>query len=265
MANKPYLFYPALVVTAVIALALAERVGTASQEAPGWRRAPSFCSRSRFPSPMRLYRSSTGMPLAGSLHSPPTPIAPRTRTRPPSPCGGSTISTNGSATTASAKRSRRRTLRRSCPSCWFRELGPHVRHDDPHQFRRLSRPGNRARKGQPISHRSRSVSRRHSGRLCVTAKSRGQNSCRGSSTGAACSRPVEVVNAGTEAYTLEDNLERMRRDILPLNPDLILSTHGMNGLLALGLRRGGAKRAGSPAARLRASRPRHTGVRARAA
>ena len=32
-----------------------------------------------------------------------------------------------------------------------------------------------------------------------------------------CSRPIEVINAGTEAYTLEDNLERMRRDILPLN------------------------------------------------
>jgi hypothetical protein len=29
----------------------------------------------------------------------------------------------------------------------------------------------------------------------------------------------------------------MRRDILPLKPDLILSAHGMNGLLALGLRR----------------------------
>ena len=54
---------------------------------------------------------------------------------------------------------------------------------------------------------------------------------------AECGRRVEVVNAGTEAYTLEDNLERMRRDILPLKPDLILSTHGMNGLLAFGLRR----------------------------
>src|SRR5271167_3157207 len=29
----------------------------------------------------------------------------------------------------------------------------------------------------------------------------------------------------------------MQRDILPLKPDLILSAHGMNGLLALGLRR----------------------------
>ena len=54
---------------------------------------------------------------------------------------------------------------------------------------------------------------------------------------AECGRRVEVVNAGTEAYTLEDNLERMRRDILPLKPDLILSAHGMNGLLAFGLRR----------------------------
>jgi peptidoglycan/LPS O-acetylase OafA/YrhL len=54
---------------------------------------------------------------------------------------------------------------------------------------------------------------------------------------AECGRKVEVVNAGTEAYTLEDNLERLRRDILPLKPDLILSAHGMNGLLALGLRR----------------------------
>jgi peptidoglycan/LPS O-acetylase OafA/YrhL/lysophospholipase L1-like esterase len=54
---------------------------------------------------------------------------------------------------------------------------------------------------------------------------------------AECGRRIEVVNAGTEAYTLEDNLERIRRDILPLKPDLILSTHGMNGLLAFGLRR----------------------------
>ena len=54
---------------------------------------------------------------------------------------------------------------------------------------------------------------------------------------ASCGRRIEVLNAGTEAYTLEDNLERMRRDILPLKPDLILSTHGMNGFLPFGLRR----------------------------
>ena len=54
---------------------------------------------------------------------------------------------------------------------------------------------------------------------------------------ASCGRRIEVINAGTEAYTLEDNLERMRRDILPLKPDLIVSTHGMNGFLPFGLRR----------------------------
>ena len=54
---------------------------------------------------------------------------------------------------------------------------------------------------------------------------------------ASCGRRVEVLNAGTEAYTLENNLERMRRDILPLKPDLVLSTHGMNGFLPFGLRR----------------------------
>ena len=54
---------------------------------------------------------------------------------------------------------------------------------------------------------------------------------------ASCGRRIEVINAGTEAYTLENNLERMRRDILPLKPDLILSTHGMNGFLPFGLRR----------------------------
>jgi peptidoglycan/LPS O-acetylase OafA/YrhL/lysophospholipase L1-like esterase len=54
---------------------------------------------------------------------------------------------------------------------------------------------------------------------------------------ASCGRKIEVINGGTEAYTLENNLERMRRDILPLKPDLILSTHGMNGFYPFGLRR----------------------------
>jgi peptidoglycan/LPS O-acetylase OafA/YrhL/lysophospholipase L1-like esterase len=54
---------------------------------------------------------------------------------------------------------------------------------------------------------------------------------------ASCGRKIEVINAGTEAYTIENNLERMRRDILPLKPDLIVSTHGMNGFFPFGLRR----------------------------
>jgi lysophospholipase L1-like esterase len=45
-----------------------------------------------------------------------------------------------------------------------------------------------------------------------------------------CARPIEVINAGTEFYTLKDNLERLRRDIIPLKPDLVISYHGYNGL-----------------------------------
>ncbi len=42
-------------------------------------------------------------------------------------------------------------------------------------------------------------------------------------------RPVEVINAGVPSYTLEDNLNRLARDVLPLKPDMIISYHGYNG------------------------------------
>ena len=45
-----------------------------------------------------------------------------------------------------------------------------------------------------------------------------------------CDRSIEVINAGTGGYNLEDNLERVRRDIIPLKPDLVLSYHGYNGV-----------------------------------
>jgi lysophospholipase L1-like esterase len=45
-----------------------------------------------------------------------------------------------------------------------------------------------------------------------------------------CDRPIQVVNAGAAAYDLKANIERMRRDILPLSPDMIISYHGINGL-----------------------------------
>jgi hypothetical protein len=44
-----------------------------------------------------------------------------------------------------------------------------------------------------------------------------------------CDRPIEVINAGTEAYNLQNNLERLKRDIIPLKPDLVVSYHGYNG------------------------------------
>jgi peptidoglycan/LPS O-acetylase OafA/YrhL/lysophospholipase L1-like esterase len=45
-----------------------------------------------------------------------------------------------------------------------------------------------------------------------------------------CDRPIEVINAGTEAYNLANNIERLRRDVVPLKPDLVISYHGFNGL-----------------------------------
>lgn len=43
------------------------------------------------------------------------------------------------------------------------------------------------------------------------------------------SRPVEVINAGVPGANLRNNLHRLARDILPLQPDLIISYHGVNG------------------------------------
>lgn len=42
-------------------------------------------------------------------------------------------------------------------------------------------------------------------------------------------RPVEVINAGTPSFTLEDNLARLEPDILPLKPGMLISYHGYNG------------------------------------
>jgi lysophospholipase L1-like esterase len=42
-------------------------------------------------------------------------------------------------------------------------------------------------------------------------------------------RPVQVINAGVPGYTILDNLHRLEKDILPLNPDMIISYHGYNG------------------------------------
>jgi lysophospholipase L1-like esterase len=42
-------------------------------------------------------------------------------------------------------------------------------------------------------------------------------------------RPVEVINAGVPAHTLEHTLSRLQTDILPLKPDMIICYHGFNG------------------------------------
>ncbi len=39
-------------------------------------------------------------------------------------------------------------------------------------------------------------------------------------------RPVQVINAGVPAYSLQGSLRRLPREILPLKPDMIISYHG---------------------------------------
>lgn len=46
-------------------------------------------------------------------------------------------------------------------------------------------------------------------------------------------RPVQVINAGLPAYSLQNNLNRLPTQILPLKPDMILSYHGFNGFGAV--------------------------------
>jgi lysophospholipase L1-like esterase len=41
--------------------------------------------------------------------------------------------------------------------------------------------------------------------------------------------PVQVINAGVPAYGIFDNLHRLSTEILPLQPDMIISYHGANG------------------------------------
>lgn len=44
-----------------------------------------------------------------------------------------------------------------------------------------------------------------------------------------CEKPVQVINAGVPGWTLDNNLARLRDDIFPIEPDLIVSYHGYNG------------------------------------
>jgi hypothetical protein len=48
-----------------------------------------------------------------------------------------------------------------------------------------------------------------------------------------CLRPIQVINAGAPAYWLMHSIERLKRDILSLHPDLVISYHGYNGLSLL--------------------------------
>ncbi len=236
MADQPYVFYPALVTVAVLAMALVERAGRLAGGLGAAART-LFLFALALPVADTLYRSSTGVPIVGSMAAP----------------------------TYSYRAARENPA--AFAMWWFYYLNEWIRDDgvrgaiekpDPEKKLpfvlvkgssgrmfdttiRINAEGFRGPEIAPVK----------DGRFRIVALGESQTFGPTLRDGekpwpeilqalfarrASCGKTVEVVNAGTEAYTLEDNLVRLSRDILPLKPDLILSTHGMNGLLALGLR-----------------------------
>ncbi len=236
MSNQPYVFYPALAAAMLLAMALAER---ARRFAAGFGTGARalFLFALALPVADALYRSSTGEPIAGSM-------------------AASTYSYRAAHENPAA-----------FAMWWFYYLNEWIRDDGirgtiekPDPERKLPFvmvPGSSGRmfdttiKINSAGFRGPEMARDKGDAFRIFALGESQTFGPTLRDGekpwpellqdlfdrrASCGRRIEVVNAGTEAYTLDDNLERLRRDILPLKPDLILSTHGMNGLLALGLR-----------------------------
>ena len=236
MANEPYTFYAALMGSAVLAVALAERAGRLAAGFGVAARALVLFALA-LPVADALYRSSTGVPIAGSVANP----------------------------TYTYRAARENPA--AFAMWWFYYLNEWIRDDGirgaiekPDPEKKLPFvlvPGGSGRMFDTVirinsaGFRGPEIAPIKGDRFRIVALGESQTFGPTLHDGekpwperlqdlfayrASCSRPIEVINAGTEAYTLEDNLERMRRDVLPLKPDLILSSHGMNGLLALGLR-----------------------------
>jgi peptidoglycan/LPS O-acetylase OafA/YrhL len=238
MADKPYAFYPLLAATAVLVLALAEQACRHSTGAVAVAARAFLLFALALPFADALYRSSTGLPLVATTAEP-------------------TYSYRAAHTNPTA-----------FAIWWFYYLNEWIRDDGiraaidaPDPQKKLPFvlvPGSSGRmfdttiRINNLGFRGRDLPRDKGDAFRIVALGESQTFGPTLRDGekpwpellqdlfdrhASCGRTIEVVNAGTEAYTLEDNLERMRRDILPLKPDLILSTHGMNGFLPFGLRR----------------------------
>ena len=238
MANKPYAFYGLLVATAGLALALTERARSASSGALAAAARAFLLFALALPFADALYRHSSGLPLAATIAEP-TYSYRAARANPEAFAVWWYYYLNE----------------------WIRADGIRSKIDAPDPQKKLPFvlvPGSSGRmfdttiRINTLGFRGPDLPRDKGDAFRIFALGESQTFGPTLRDGekpwpeqlqdlfdqhADCRRKVEVVNAGTEAYTLEDNLERMRRDILPLKPDLILSTHGMNGLLAFGLRR----------------------------
>ncbi len=236
MADRPFVFYSALVVVTVLAMALADRADRGACFLGGAARTLVLFALA-LPVADALYRASTGEPIVGSMAAP-------------------TYSYRAARENPGA-----------FAMWWFYYLDEWIRDDGvrgaiekPDPEKKLPFvlvPGSSGRmfdttiRINAAGFRGPEIASDKGDRFLIVALGKSQTFGPTLRDGekpwpellqslfarrAACGRPIEIVNAGTEAYTLENNLERLERDVLPLKPDLIVSTHGMNGLLALGLR-----------------------------
>jgi lysophospholipase L1-like esterase len=238
MAAKPYGFYPLLVATAVLALALIETARPRRTGALAVATRAFLLFALALPVADALYRRSTGVPLVATVAEP-----------------------TYSYRAAHANPAAFATWWFYYLNEWIRDDGIRAAIDAPDPQKKLPFvlvPGSSGRMFDTTIHinnlgfRGPDMARDKGDAFRVVALGESQTFGPTLRDGekpwpellqdlfdqhASCGRRVEVINGGTEAYTLENNLERMRRDILPLKPDLIVSTHGMNGFYPFGLRR----------------------------
>ena len=238
MAAKPYAFYPLLAATAVLALALVEEARPLSAGALAIAARAFLLFALALPFADALYRRSTGVPLVATVAAP-----------------------TYSYRDAHANPAAFATWWFYYLNEWIRADGVRAAIDAPDPQKKLPFvlvPGSSGRMFDTTIHinnlgfRGPDMARDKGDAFRIVALGESQTFGPTLRDGekpwpellqdlfdrhASCGRRIEVVNGGTEAYTLDNNLERMRRDILPLKPDLIVSTHGMNGFLPFGLRR----------------------------
>jgi peptidoglycan/LPS O-acetylase OafA/YrhL len=238
MADNPYAFYPLLAATAVFILILAERARAHSTGALAVAARAFLLFALALPFADALYRSSTGLPLVATVAQP-----------------------TYSYRAAHANPTAFATWWFYYLSEWIRDDGIRAAIDAPDPQKKLPFvlvPGSSGHmfdttiRINNLGFRGPDLPRDKGDAFRIVALGESQTFGPTLRDGekpwpellqdlfdqhASCGRKVEILNGGTEAYTLENNLERMRRDILPLKPDLILSTHGMNGFFPFGLRR----------------------------
>jgi peptidoglycan/LPS O-acetylase OafA/YrhL/lysophospholipase L1-like esterase len=238
MADKPYAFYSLLVATAVLVFALAETVRPHKTGAAAVAARAFLLFALALPCVDALYRSSTGLPLVATVAQP-----------------------TYSYRDAHANPTAFATWWFYYLNEWIREDGIRAAIDAPDPQKKLPFvlvPGSSGRmfdttiRINNLGFRGPDLPREKGDAFRIVALGESQTFGPTLRDGekpwpellqdlfdqhASCGRKIEIINGGTEAYTLENNLERMRRDILPLKPDLILSTHGMNGFYPFGLRR----------------------------